>query len=103
MDQTNQIESIKKENQINFYDEKRWQGWTVLAETFVKSGALPAGDNTAKVMMKIQAGFEMGMTPVRAIKAFYFVNGVMNIFGAEVTRRLTEHGWKITYSEFEGY
>jgi hypothetical protein len=89
----------EQNNQVNFYDEKRWNGWMTMAKTFVESGALPKDDNTAKVVMKIQAGYEMGMTPVRAIKAFYFVNGVMNIFGAEVTRRLTEHGWKIDYKE----
>ena len=89
----------EKENQVNFYNETVWKGWLTMASTFVKSGALPTGDNTERVMMKLQAGYEMGMTPIRSIKAFYFVNGVMNIFGAEVTRRLTEHGWKIDYKE----
>ena len=89
----------EQENQVNFYNEKRWNGWVVMAETFIKSGALPQTDNTSKVVMKIQAGYEMGMTPIRAIKAFYFVSGVLNIFGAEVTRRLTEHGWEIDYKE----
>ena len=97
--ETQIVSKEESNNQVNFYSEKRWKGWMVMADTFVKSGALPVGDNSARLMMKIQAGYEMGMTPIRAIKAFYFVNGVMNIFGVEVTRRLTEHGWNIEYKD----
>lgn len=99
MDQNNQLAQIEKQNQVNFYDEKRWTGWMKMADTFIKSGALPSTDNISTVMMKIQAGYEMGMTPLRAIKAFYFVKGVMNIYGAEVTRRFRDHGWKINYKD----
>lgn len=97
MDKQNQIEKVSKD--LEFYNEKRWKGWMVMAETFIKSGALPATDNTATIMMKIQAGYEMGMTPLEAVKSFYFVKGVMSIFGSAVTKRLTDHGWKISYKE----
>jgi hypothetical protein len=89
----------KEENQVNFFNEKRWNGWLTMAETFIKSGALPSTDNISTIMMKIQGGYEMGMKPLEAVKSFYFVKGVMSIFGAATTKRLTEHGWKITYKE----
>lgn len=100
MDKDNQIVTKQeKENKVNFFNKDRWNGWQIMADTFVKSGALPATDNSATIMMKIQAGYEMGMNPLEAIKSFYFVKGVMSIFGAATTKRLTDHGWKITYQE----
>ena len=87
-----QLQKINQEGQ-------QWHKWGIMAQTFVKSGALPEGDNAERVMMKIQAGNEMGMTPVEAIKSFYFVKGVMNIFGSATTRRMTDHGWKISYKD----
>lgn len=99
MDQNNQLTQSEQNNQVDFYNEKRWKEWLIMAETFVKSGALPQTDNTSTLMMKLQAGYEMGMTPLESVKSFYFVKGVMNIFGSATVKRIKDHGWKIKYEE----
>lgn len=76
-----------------------WGQMKAMASSFVKSGALPKSENDFTVLMKIQAGYEMGMKPLEAVKSFYFVNGTMNIFGSATMRRLREHGWKISYKD----
>jgi len=76
-----------------------WGQMKAMASSFVKSGALPKSENDFTVLMKIQAGYEMGMKPLEAVKSFYFVNGAMNIFGSATMRRLREHGWRISYKD----
>lgn len=87
------------EIKTDFFDPVVWTQMKGMAATFVKSGALPESDNTETVIMKLQAGREMGMTPIESIKSFYFVKGSINIFGAAVMRRLREHGWSISYKD----
>src|SRR5258706_14862520 len=70
--------------QDTFYNIGTWEVMSRMANDMVKSGALPKGDNAYTVMMKMQAGREMGLKPVESIKAFYIVNGVLNIFGDAV-------------------
>jgi hypothetical protein len=86
-----------REIRTTYFDPVVWKQMKGMAETFKASGALGANENASTLVMKIQAGYEMGMKPIEAIKSFYFVNGVLNIFGAAVVRRLREHGWKIQY------
>lgn len=88
-----------KEIRTSFFDPVVWEQMKGMAETFRASGAFPAEDNTPKLLVKLQAGREMGMTPVESIKSFYFVNGQINIFGAATMRRLREHGWSINFKD----
>lgn len=90
---------IAKHNVTSFFNPIIWEQMKGMARTFKASGALPQSDNEATIAMKIQAGYEMGMTPIESIKSFYFVNGAINIFGAAVIRRLREHGWQIKYED----
>lgn len=83
----------------DFLNPAVWGQMKAMAISFVKSGALPKGENDFTVLMKIQAGYEMGMKPLEAVKSFYFVNGSMNIFGSATMRRVREHGWKISYKD----
>ncbi len=76
-----------------------WGQMKAMSQAFVKSGALPKSENDFTVLMKIQAGYEMGMKPLEAVKSFYFVNGAINIFGSATMRRLREHGWRISYKD----
>lgn len=107
---TQEITQVKKEEQpkpsttlidlgsTEYMNPVIWKQMAVMADTFYKSGAMP-DDNSAKVMVKIQAGYEMGMKPLESVKSFYFVKGSLNIFGSAIMRRLREHGWKISYQE----
>ena len=83
----------------NFFDPVVWEQMKGMAEVFKASGAFPAEDNAAKLLVKMQAGREMGMTPIESVKSFYFVKGTINIFGAAAQRRLREHGWNIKYKD----
>jgi len=71
----------------------------VLASDFYNSKALPQGyDNQYKVMVAIQAGHEMGLSPLESISAFYFVNGQWSLWGKNVLKQARKHGWSIEYS-----
>lgn len=88
-----------RETRTNYFDPIVWQQMKGMADTFKNSGALKSDENASTLVMKIQAGYEMGMKPIESIKSFYFVNGTLNIFGAAVVRRLREHGWQINYQD----
>lgn len=88
-----------KDIKTDFFDPVVWGQMKGMAETFASSGAFPTTDNTAKIIVKLQAGREMGMTPIESVKSFYFVNGAINIFGAATMRRLREHGWMIEFKD----
>jgi len=86
-----------------FYNPGKWEIMRKMADDLVKSGALPKSDNAYTVMMKMQAGREMGLKPVESIKSFYIVNGVLSLYGDAVVRRLREHGWTLLqYKEEPG-
>lgn len=87
------------EIKTDFFDPIVWAQMSGMAQKFIDSKSLPASENAGTLIMKMQAGREMGMGPIESLKSFYFVNGTINIFGSAVTRRLRDHGWDITYSE----
>lgn len=88
-----------REVRTNYFDPVIWKQMKGMAEVFKASGALGKEENASTLVMKIQAGYEMGMKPIESIKSFYFVNGILSIFGAATIRRLREHGWNIQYKE----
>lgn len=83
----------------NPYSLEQFNQLIDMGTAMIKSGALPKSDNAYTIAIKLLAGREMGMGPIEAIKSFYFVNGVLNIFGAAVTRRIREHGFIISYKD----
>lgn len=71
-----------------------WQARKEIARDLIRSGALPADTNTAeKALVKMQAGFEAGLPPLKAITSMYIVNGQVNFWGAAMIERLLEHGY----------
>lgn len=95
-----QIQTLSpRETKTDYFDPIVWGQMKGMSDVFRASGALPETDNASMIMMKLQAGREMGMKPIESIKAFYFVKGSLNIFGSAMMRRLREHGWKIEYKE----
>jgi len=71
-----------------------------MAEQFHLSGAF-TGDvkNKHMAFAKVMAGAEMGMGPMEAMNAFYFVNGKLTIYGMALSKKIRESGWKIEYIE----
>ena len=67
-----------------------------LAKRFIDSKAFKA-DNPEQAYVKIKAGSEMGMKPIEAMQALYFVNGTLKFFGDKMTARITGAGYKIEY------
>lgn len=86
--------------QTNFLDPNVYIQMKAMANDFVKSGAIPKGfTNAEQVLVGFQMGYEMGMKPMEALNSLYPVNGQLNIWGKATTRRLTEHGWQIAFTE----
>jgi len=81
----------------SFLDPTVWSQMGIMASAFRRSNALGSNENEFTLMMKFQAGIEMGMSPIESIKSFYFVNGNINIFGAALMKRLRTFGWSISY------
>ena len=52
-----------------------------LSTYIVESGLAPKGDTVAAVAMKIQAGFEIGFTPMRSLAVLTAINGRVGIMG----------------------
>lgn len=77
-----------------------WQQMEKMAQVFFMSKAFPSYiQNAAQLQVIMQAGYEMGMKPMEALKSLYIVNGQVNVWGAALGRRLREHGWTIKYNK----
>lgn len=71
----------------------------ILANDFISSKAIPqCWQSAAQVLVGLQTGLEMGMTPMESMNSLYVVNGAVNIWGKAVTKRLRVHGYKIKYT-----
>jgi len=72
----------------------------ILANDFIASKAIPQCWQTAsQVLVGLQTGLEMGMTPMESMNSLYVVNGAVNIWGKAVTKRLRIHGFQIKYTD----
>ncbi len=92
-------EALSKSVATEVFNPVTWAQFKEMATTFVKSGALPAGANAEQLIVKMQAGFEMGMKPFEAIRSLYIVNGMIAIGGRDCIRLMRNHGWSVEYVE----
>lgn len=74
-----------------------WAQFREMADTMIMSGALPKESNAEQLMVKMQAGVEMGMKPFEAIRSLYLVNGMIAIGGRDLIKQLRKHGWSLRY------
>lgn len=51
------------------------------SKAVVQSGVAPAGDNPQTVLIKLQAGAELGIPPMAALSGFVVVNGRLSMMG----------------------
>lgn len=96
--QSPEYQKIKAQN-LAFMDPTRLQVMRQLAQTFVESGAMPKDDNAPKVIMKLQAGYERGMSPIESVNSFYFVNGKLSIYGEAAIKQVIKAGHKVKWGE----
>lgn len=93
------VDHAKKES-YEFLNPQVWQAMTVVAQTFLQSGALPSSMNTApKIMVALQAGKEMGLQPIEAVSSFYFVNGKVSMYGEMAIAQVVKAGHKIEWGD----
>jgi hypothetical protein len=96
---TNELQqTLRAKSEVtSAFNPVMWDQFKAMAQTLIKSGALPADTNAEQVMVKMQAGHEMGMQPFEAIRSLYIVNGMIAIGGRDLIKQLKKHGWKIEY------
>ena len=71
-----------------------------IAEHFFRAKCFTSDiQNPEQAFIKIQAGAEMGMTPMRAMKGLCIIKGQVTVYGVETSRRLREHGWSLAYTD----
>ena len=81
-----------------YFNPQVWAQMKDMSQVFFPSKAIPSYiTNAPQLTMILQAGHEMGMKPVEAMKSLYIVNGNINLWGSSIIRRLREHGWRIQY------
>lgn len=96
------VDAYKKAMAVrtNFMNPDVWTQIRSMSKIFFESRALPKTiQNEPQLVMMLQAGYEMGMTPVESLHSLYMVNGTINVYGKAVTRRIREHGWRIEYKD----
>lgn len=88
-------------NITEFFNTQRLTEMARMAESFAKSGAFGADikGNGYAALVKIQAGFEMGMAPMEAMNSLYIVNGHVSIYGSAMVKRLRRFGWTLKYDD----
>src|SRR5436309_2492469 len=71
-----------------------------MANTFIKSGALPAHiKNAETAIIILQAGAEMGIPPIQALSTLYPVNGKIAMEGKAMLKKLLSGGVKVEWTE----
>lgn len=90
----------KAQQVATHFEGERLNQMFKLADQFYKAGCFGADvKNPQQALVKMQAGFEMGMPPVEAMNSLYIVNGHITIFGTAMAKRLRLHGWEIKYDD----
>lgn len=98
-DQSTIIKRIRTE-QTSVLNPVEYEQMKMLARDFIESGSVPkCFENASQILMALQSGREMGMTPVESMQSLYIVNGMLNIWGKAVPRRLREHGYMLNYTD----
>lgn len=86
----------------SYLNPQHWNVMKVMAETFYKSGALPAHINNApKLMMILQTGVEIGFKPMQAINSLYIVNGRIAMSAQAMLGKLLQSNVKLDWIKDE--
>lgn len=83
-----------------YFNPKIWDQMQRIGQAFMQSNALSADiRNLPQLMMKLQAGYELGMQPIESLNSLYLVGGKVTMWGEAVLRRLRHFGFKLEYIE----
>lgn len=95
--QLNKAEQVAT-SATSIFDPIAYAQLKTLAADLIAGGATsPDAKTPEQLLVKLQAGYELGMTPVQAQNSLYIVNGKTNIWGAALIARLRLQGWAIRY------
>lgn len=84
----------------SIFDPIAYQQLKTLATDLIRGGASSAdADTPEKLLVKLQAGFELGMTPIQSQNSLYIVNGRVTIWGAALIGRLRQQGWAVKFTD----
>jgi hypothetical protein len=98
MEKTALQKTTAKDISTTHFAGDRLTQMATLAGEFHKAGCFGSDvQNPQQALVKIQAGYEMGMPPVEAMNSLYIVKGKITLWGTATTKRLREHGWKIEW------
>jgi hypothetical protein len=96
--ETKDLATTRPTPAANYFNPQHWNVMKVMAETFHKSGALPAHINNApKLMMILQTGVELGLKPMQAINSLYIVNGRIAMSAQAMLGKLLQSGVKLDW------
>jgi hypothetical protein len=81
-----------------YFNPQHWNVMKVMAETFIRSQALPAHiQNAAQLVMIMQTGNEMGFKPMQSINNLYIVNGRVAMQSQAMLSKILESGVKLKW------
>lgn len=85
------------------YNPDRVNQMLKMADTFVASGAFGGNiDNAAQAFAIIQAGYEMGFGPMKALNSLYIVKGKIVVYGSAQAELIKRAGYQIKYEDKTG-
>lgn len=70
-----------------------------LANVYKQSGALPSEYNIPQIMMMLQSGRAIGLSPTESINSFYFIKGRITLFGKAAISQVLKAGHTINWGE----
>ena len=93
--------TVKSPSSIRqFFDPTHIDQILSLAQKFYEAKCFGSDvQNAAQALVKIQAGYEMGIPPVEAMNSLYIIKGKITMWGAAMTKRLRQNGWEIEYED----
>lgn len=83
-----------------FPTTREWKMMEWMAKNFYAAGAIPKGlDTVAKVIVAIQAGSELGITPVQALGCIALINGKPMVYGNMPIALAMKAGHRVQWGE----
>ena len=93
------VDKIREEG-AGYYNPVVWHGMIKLAKVLMDAGACPVGLKTeAQVMVALQAGREVGLSPINALNSFYIVKGKVSIYGDSAIAVVLRDGHQIDWGK----